>query len=899
MRRPYFIFLCCVCGISVESRGLSETATSSTVLEPIPAATSSTLVEPTLVISGNRTTTVRYQHYSSLSPSAASIFKSGFTRHETTRLRVSGHANEKFKIDGAIFQNDVDFDNRYYLRLATDNYELFLGEFSVSLADSEFTLFNRSLQGAKLTGKVPLSDDPAPRIEFTTITSSPRGKAKYEKFYGSDTQGPYRLSRYPVVLDSEKVMVDKVPQIRNVDYEINHIAGQITFKKGIIETKSLVEVTYEARETLYPRSLNGGQVKYQFSDYDSVSVIALDERDKKDSGVYALSGKPATAHTVLGTTYRHNGEYMRGGGEFAHSFYDPDRFIRGLENGNAYKGGVEFERYGLLVGGNAKRIEPNYQTLGNTSLGNDFVGWDAYGGLGISRIAKLSGRHEQRRTMLDGLENRFLGTDAKLQVNPDKATMARYRIYESEEKYAANYDRTERRQSADASRKFKYLSVSSGYERQDISFADGAQPDKRWDAGKAGLGVSGISWLAASVNGEVRSGRETSSLYSESKAFKTMIGSANLNLTPHERYFLSGSNRWQQTTGKPAQNTLRTEAKARPIDGFSLGGSFSQETLQVYSLGENKGARKDSYAGLADVKPTKSLLFMYQPSFRETVMLGTRPAVNSNRRDNYTAKWNIDSSISTEAGLSTESYRLRDADDPVMRIKTLQDSDTWNVALRLAPIKEISSELSYRDKTSEKSQLNSYGSYDTRDTHQQIVKAGIRPQLEAELGMAASYRFERYKQTGTQGPAAVLPLYSISPLDQKITDFSLLNDYTGIYTHQHTADANVSYQWNKAIQSSAKCAYDIKIDRLGLIRDIETLSVGAGMQYRVRVFKIDGRYTLAQSRGGADTFQQSFSGSLDVIPAKQVRWSTRAEYVTRTSPASAMTDVTSSLEVSF
>ena len=431
--------------------GASEPLTQAPSLSATPA-------EPTLRISGNRTTVLRYQHYSGLSPAASGFYQSGFTRHETTRLKVSGQALETVKVEGEIYQSDVDFDNEYRLRLATRNYELLLGEFPASFEGSEFTLYNRQLQGARLTGEIPLSDDPAPKIEFTAIGSSPRGRARYEKFFGTDTQGPYQLAAVPVVLGSEQVLVDKVVQTRNTDYEINYITGMIMFKRRIVEARSLIEVNYEARETLYPRALYGGQIKYQMTDYDALSIIGLDERDRKDRATYdASGGTPATAHSVLGGTYKHDGEFLRYGGEYAHSFYDPDRFESGLDHGGAYKGEAEIERFGVLLGGDFKRMEPRYRAMGNTSLGQDFIGWSGHGGFGIGSALGVRGEHRQQRTILDGSSDRLRTTDAKAEFSPKGWPHEAYRFYQSEETFAANYDRVERRHTADVGHDFKHL----------------------------------------------------------------------------------------------------------------------------------------------------------------------------------------------------------------------------------------------------------------------------------------------------------------------------------------------------------------------------------------------------------------------------------------------------------
>jgi hypothetical protein len=112
-------------------------------------------------------------------------------------------------------------------------------------------------------------------------------------------------------------------------------------------------------------------------------------------------------------------------------------------------------------------------------------------------------------------------------------------------------------------------------------------------------------------------------------------------------------------------------------------------------------------------------------------------------------------------------------------------------------------------------------------------------------------------------------------------------------------NGGLSYQWAKSFITNATLAYDLKQDRLHLIRNVETLSAGAGLTFRIKWMKVEGTYRLARSRGGADTFQQAFSGGLDILPASQIHWTNRVEYTLSRRPASAATDATSSLEMSF
>ena len=880
---------------------LCGTTSAQEAVEAPVSASSTTAVEPTLKLAGNRTTTVRYQHYSGLSPAASGFYQSGFTRHETTRLKLSGQALEKVKVEGEIYQNDVDLDNQYSLRLATKHYELFLGEFPATFEGSEFTVFSRQLQGAKLTGNVPLGNEAASRMEFILLGSSPRGEPKYQKFFGADTQGPYQLQSFPVVLGSEQVKVDKVRQVRNVDYEINYITGTLTFKKRIIESRSLVEVFHEARQALYSRALYGGQVGYWMTDYDSISLIAADERDNRNAGVYASYGIPATAHTVLGATLKHDGEFMRIGGEYGRSIYDPDRFAAGMKSGNAFKGEMELERFGLLAGGDFKRVEPEYRTLGNTGLGSDFLGWSAHGGLGLGRFFKAQGRHDQQSVILDGSRDRLKETDAKTELHPKGWPRETYRYYQSGETYEYNYERLEKRHTANISHDFKHLRLDSGYERDDIVFRDGSQPDRVWDAGRAGLGITGVKWLAASLSGELRRGEESSSIIIGSRKFRTVLATANAGFTPHERYYLGGANNWDRTSGQPARNTLRTEAKARPDDRLSAQANYSQETLRMFYVDATHPARTDSYSGLAEIEPVRSVSLVYQPSLRQTMLTGVKPAVNYNRRDGYTAKWSASSYVSAEGSYVNEDYRLLDNNDPALQVLTSQGMGTWNCILRLAPVEAFTSQLGYTDGKGLKSQLNPAvpGLYDKRDTRRQTARVGIRPQLESRLGLDAGYRFERYRQIGSQGPSLALPLYSISPVAQQIAGFSQMTDYTWLHTYEHTVNAGATYQVYRTLIPTVTCSYDLRQDRTGRLGSVETMAVGAGLTFRIRQFRIEGTYRLARSRGGADTSQQAMGGSMDWVPAPQVRWTARAEYGRNDRPVSSNTDITSSLEVSF
>jgi len=212
----------------------------------------------------------------------------------------------------------------------------------------------------------------------------------------------------------------------------------------------------------------------------------------------------------------------------------------------------------------------------------------------------------------------------------------------------------------------------------------------------------------------------------------------------------------------------------------------------------------------------------------------------------------------------------------------------------------VSAEFGYQDKLDTKAQLDAWSAgYDTRASRRQTVQAGLRPQLESRWGIEAGYKFERFRQGGSRGGAASLPPYAISAQAEQIRSFLLMNDYTSLHTYEHTANGGASWRIHKALIATASASYDLKEDRNRILPSVETMGGGAGLTFRVPVFKMEANYRLARSRGGADTLQQSVSASLDINPVPQARWANRLEYSTSARPSTANTDFTSSLEMSF
>jgi hypothetical protein len=78
---------------------------------------------------------------------------------------------------------------------------------------------------------------------------------------GEGIAGPYRLSRSPIVLNSETVVrVDRlnqsVPLTRDLDYRLDAATGVISFLRGVLAADEAVVVLYRPRQTTGPTSAN-------------------------------------------------------------------------------------------------------------------------------------------------------------------------------------------------------------------------------------------------------------------------------------------------------------------------------------------------------------------------------------------------------------------------------------------------------------------------------------------------------------------------------------------------------------------------------------------------------------------------------------------------------------------
>jgi len=183
-----------------------------------------------------------------------------------------------------------EFD-RVFVEIESKSAKATIGDFNLSLNNSEFADLERKLQGGQISTNFSLGQS---RHEGLLSVAFSRGKYHVNQFNGSDgVQGPYRLTDHDgepllvVLAGTERVYVDGEMQTRgqNNDYVIEYSSGEITFMpRRLITSDSRIVVDFQYTDELYPRSFFGTKIQSSlYNDKLKLQTTFLSEFDDKDN----------------------------------------------------------------------------------------------------------------------------------------------------------------------------------------------------------------------------------------------------------------------------------------------------------------------------------------------------------------------------------------------------------------------------------------------------------------------------------------------------------------------------------------------------------------------------------------------------------------------------------------
>jgi len=155
-------------------------------------------------------------------------------------LNITGKIRGKIEVSGEVLQGKMEEQNKLLLGLKGDHFHLSFGDMDASLGN--LIMVDKSIRGIK--GGVEFN-----KLNAEAFYSTPRGISFIERISGDGTQGPFQLTHYPVILNSERIRVGEglnlAPLEKGKDYRIDYTSGRITFINRVISQDEIMEVRYE------------------------------------------------------------------------------------------------------------------------------------------------------------------------------------------------------------------------------------------------------------------------------------------------------------------------------------------------------------------------------------------------------------------------------------------------------------------------------------------------------------------------------------------------------------------------------------------------------------------------------------------------------------------------------
>jgi len=279
----------------------------------------------------------------------------GLTLESGLRLQISGKIADQWEVIAALTDQNTPIQpegntqtlqeiDKVFVQLKSDRFQAVLGDYYLTFEGTEFSSYNRKLQGVMGTADLG-------KNKFTLSGAVSKGKFATNQFLGQEgNQGPYQLKGNRGEIDiivlagTEKVWIDGVLMTRgeNNDYIIEYSNGQITFTRNrLITADSRITVDFQYSDQKFQRGLYGADFATRLlNDKFKVGVRLIREVDDKENPLdYSLTEE--------------NLERLRQAGNDPDSAYISGVRYVGPEKGNYIEvdsAGVKFYRY---IGTNA------------------------------------------------------------------------------------------------------------------------------------------------------------------------------------------------------------------------------------------------------------------------------------------------------------------------------------------------------------------------------------------------------------------------------------------------------------------------------------------------------------------------------------------------------------------
>ncbi|MBN2058033.1 MAG: hypothetical protein JW782_04500 [Candidatus Saganbacteria bacterium] len=805
------------------------------------------------------------------------------SREETLRINISGQAAET-EIEASLFRSSAsgvsqvaEREENISILLRHGSYEAYLGDFTADLNETEFTRLDKVLQGGWLKGDLG-------GWGFQTLYSSPKGRSEYQRMYGDNTQGPYSLSSSPAVINSEQVSVDGLRQERGNDYTIDYQAGTVRFLNRVIDRRSIIEVRYDRRETIYQHSTYGLRLFSRPKPDLKLGLTYLNDSDSLTDAQSIRSSMSQEAvdpqgHWVLGGDASYVSEPITVLAEAAYSVRDLDLLSAGtsLETGRAGKLSLSSVLGPLSISGHVKRVGPKFAPIAEADPQQDVLNYGAGFSYRPGPVFGLSADHEQENFQQSGIEYNNLYKRARLRLTPAGLPDLFYDHSESDESNdpvsGSLIRRAITRDSAELRHRFGPLSASlkgslEEWLRQSPSLE--VTDYRRLDLGLATLGND---QARLSSNLELEQRQEPDGTEPDKRTYDL-----KLTLSPDENFFWSSA--WQSIddSAEGLTSVLDLAFKARLHPALKLEGKYTINSLVDDLPATVEAVAKQSGSLSFDLRPSRQfrLRYLFKPNFTTILRTGTLSYNNEQQRAefNYLPNKYLMFGLIGRLG---RNYSVDPYDYPDYSAKnTSSDMDSTLYTIKIAPWPIVSTELNFfREQTLSQTLASTQEpySYVPGRAQQGRFDVSLKTSVTERFYVDSSYSFERIQESSGESCA------------------NLADNKT--YTAALKGSWNYSDNWTFSLLSSFSRTTDYLLSRVTY-----TLTPGLEIVYRQgERLRLDLGYTHARSYAGAETRVDTFTFKTRYSVSDYVRLNLLAQQENSSAPDYRLTDISGNVEI--
>lgn len=203
-------------------------------------------------------------------------------------------------------RNETRYDaasvRKLYLRLERPQFYAMFGDIETGISEPQLARYQRALNGGK-------AEFHGRNIAATAFIADTPYRFRRDEIQGNGLSGPYQLGARDLLPNSERIVIetrdrlhseriiDSVSLTRNIDYDIDYLAGTIRFRSPVLSRSSNLDPQFIVAEYevdgVGERVLNaGGRVSYQSSD-EKLRIGATFVHDEDNSIGTNLGGVDA------------------------------------------------------------------------------------------------------------------------------------------------------------------------------------------------------------------------------------------------------------------------------------------------------------------------------------------------------------------------------------------------------------------------------------------------------------------------------------------------------------------------------------------------------------------------------------------------------------------------------